>query len=528
MKRLIVALLLFAQSAFAVDIFNVPVQFAVGSSITVAPTVPMLGTWDFSGAIVLGISGGTITLTGNVTGTGTGTIATTIVTIPDLVAEPGSILFSKVAMPIAPSAGQIKLYADSTDSRIHDRNDAGTTGTTVVSSTAATHQFATGIGTNGVVSYAQPVPGDINGAIPLSGLATQAANTVVGNATGGTAVPTAVVPATARTSSLLNIDQKQAIGDASYTILATDRTVVTTTAFTAGRTWTLPAANSVNAGQALDIQDLAGAVNGVNTLMIQVAGADKICPPASGNSSFSITANQVGFGLTLKSDGVSKWYVSAFDPGGSPQNHKPVTSDGRVFQLETYSLPSTAGSADYTINSDGTNFRAYPTGLAASSVTTVSAGYAADTYLAGSAVTVAAGDFKAQGQYHCVFDMNKTGAGVVASVVTVRVGTAGTTADAAICTLTFGTQTATVDVGNYEIWVTFRTVGSGTSAVFNAVGELRHKGGTVGLSTIPLDWAQNLSAGFATNTATKIGVSFNGGASFSGTSTLAQATLTQP
>jgi hypothetical protein len=154
LEKIIVLFFLSASSVFATDVFNVPVQFSTGSSITVSNGVPMLGAWDFTGATVTGIPLPTITLTGNATGSGTTSIPVTIGTIPDLVAQPGSILFSKVAAPIAPSVGLVKTYANSTDSRFHDVNDAGTTGTTFVSSTAPAHQFATGISTAGVVSCA--------------------------------------------------------------------------------------------------------------------------------------------------------------------------------------------------------------------------------------------------------------------------------------------------------------------------------------------------------------------------------------
>src|SRR5205085_1864918 len=99
-------------------------------------------------------------------------------------------------------------------------------------------------------------------AVANSELATMAANTVKANATGGSATPTDVTPATARSSSLLNVDQFTGRGDSTYTILATDRTVGTNATFTASRTWTLPAANAVNAGQEIIVADFQGTVTG--------------------------------------------------------------------------------------------------------------------------------------------------------------------------------------------------------------------------------------------------------------------------
>src|SRR6266446_3421873 len=54
-------------------------------------------------------------------------------------------------------------------------------------------------------------------------------------------------------------------------------------------------------------------------------------------------------------------------------------------------------------------------GLSNASVATVSAGYAADTYLAGSAIAIpAAGGWRVGTIYNCSFDMVKTAAGVAA------------------------------------------------------------------------------------------------------------------
>src|SRR6185437_12742609 len=108
------------------------------------------------------------------------------------------------------------------------------------------------------------------------------------------------------------------------------------------------------------------------------------------------------------------------------------------------------------------------------SVTTVSAGYAADTYLAGSSVTVPAGGWKVGSQYWCGFDMVKTAAGTAAFTIIVRMGTLGTTGDAAILTLAYAVGTAAIDTGWFEVYVDFRTVGSGTSAVIQGITKCSH------------------------------------------------------
>ena len=156
-------------------------------------------------------------------------------------------------------------------------------------------------------------------------------------------------------------------------------------------------------------------------------------------------------------------------------------------------------------------------------------GYAADTYLAGSAITIpTAGAWRAGTRYRCVFDMAKTAAGVATPIITVRMGTLGTTADASVLALTFGAGTAAADTGIFELLLTFRTVGSGTAAVVQGVARCSHNLVATGLTSTGAGGVGILtgtSAGFNSTTQTVIGVSFNGGASFSGTCTLVQAAL---
>lgn len=73
---------------------------------------------------------------------------------------------------------------------------------------------------------------------------------------------------------------------------------------------TLPAANAVNKGEPILISDVAGAINGSNTITVARAGSDTI----NGISSVSISA-QYGVYLFF-SDGSSKWTYLAAGTGG--------------------------------------------------------------------------------------------------------------------------------------------------------------------------------------------------------------------
>jgi hypothetical protein len=102
----------------------------------------------------------------------------------------------------------------------------------------------------------------------------------------------------------LNVESLTNHGDSIYTILSTDRVVGTNAAFTASRTWTLPAANALNPGQALLIVDFQGTVTAANTLVIARAGSDTIRGAAT-----SYTLNTAHAAALFISDGVSKWEV---------------------------------------------------------------------------------------------------------------------------------------------------------------------------------------------------------------------------
>jgi hypothetical protein len=160
------------------------------------------------------------------------------------------------------------------------------------------------------------------------------------------------------------------------------------------------------------------------------------------------------------------------------------------------------------------------------SVSTPAAGFAADTYLAGSAIAIPNGLLKATSKYRCRFSVTKTAAGVATPIIQVRFGTAGSTADTARCTLTFAAQTAAIDEGLFEVEVIFRTVGSGTSAVLQAVGTLVHRLSITGLSVDVTGVKFSTSAGFdSTVAASIIGLSVNGGTSAAWTIAVVSAEL---
>lgn len=91
------------------------------------------------------------------------------------------------------------------------------------------------------------------------------------------------------------------LGDVDYVITIYDRSLATSAALTAPRTWTLPLAASARAGHRIRVMDIAGGVTGVNTLTIARAGADSI------NGAATKVLNAAYASTELISNGGTAW-----------------------------------------------------------------------------------------------------------------------------------------------------------------------------------------------------------------------------
>lgn len=152
------------------------------------------------------------------------------------------------------------------------------------------------------------------------------------------------------------------------------------------------------------------------------------------------------------------------------------------------------------------------------------AGFAADTYVVGSSITVPASLALQVGtQYRCKISLSKTAAGTAAPTCIVRIGTLGTTGDAAAITFTGAIQTAAVDAGFIEVLLTVRTTGAtGTlQATFALTHNAANAAGLAGTNVIEVN-----NASFNTTPASLIlGISLNYGASAVVTTTQVEAEL---
>lgn len=151
-------------------------------------------------------------------------------------------------------------------------------------------------------------------------------------------------------------------------------------------------------------------------------------------------------------------------------------------------------------------------------------GFAADTYLVGSAVPLLSVVPRVGMLYRCSFDVTKTAAGVAAPAINLRFGILGTTADASRLLFTFPIQTAVIDDGMFEIWALFRSVGA--AGVLQGRGRLEHGLSITGLSTLVSKMVPVTSAAFDTTLANAIiGLSVNGGAAAAWTVRMVEARL---
>lgn len=211
-----------------------------------------------------------------------------------------------------------------------------------------------------------------------------------------------------------------------------------------------------------------------------------------------------------------------------------TTSGTKVSALTAVTTP--AGTDEFPVNQGGTSKKATLTQINAYcepvSGASVSAqvGFATDTYIAGSGLTITPSRLQAASFYRFKTDVAKTGAGTASAVFVLRMGTAGSTADGAICTFTFPTAgTAAADNGFIEILANFRSVGAGTSAVVAGSLVLMRTNTTTGfVSTGGLQFMSPIrvtSSGFNSSTVTKVGVSLNAGTSASWTLTTVQSDM---
>jgi hypothetical protein len=198
-------------SATQAVIFTVDVQgrISAASNVTITPA--------FSSLTGSAACSQLPALTGDVT-TSAGSCATTLGNIPTGTTAAGSVLWSNIAAPATPAAGKTSTYVDSTAKRFHDKNDAGTIGTTVVGDTGAASNYISAIDpSTGAITKSRPSCATLsdasvfcNGTSAANLTGTQATTTIPafagGDVTGAGGSLVLSIGATKVTSAMLNAD----------------------------------------------------------------------------------------------------------------------------------------------------------------------------------------------------------------------------------------------------------------------------------------------------------------------------------
>lgn len=212
--------------------------------------------------------------------------------------------------------------------------------------------------------------------------------------------------------------------------------------------------------------------------------------------------------------------------GANDKSISALSAAGTLADTDVLPIVNASATTKVTLNTLTSYFesraRQNNASVTGQSVTT------ADTYITNSNVSIPNGRLQAKSCYRCKIQINKT-AGTGTPTLNVRIGTAGTTADSSKAAITLGgAGTSVADEAFIEVFLTFRTVGSGTTAVTQTTVTLVKNGATAAgfVLTNPGFVARATSSGFDSTVSNLIiGCSFNGSTAFAGTINQVQAEL---
>lgn len=145
---------------------NAILALAAGQSAWIVASAGNYITW-VNGSTVVNC-GALPAFTGDATKPAASCVMTNV-NLPAGITMAGNLIATNIISPGTPSAGRTGLWADLTDKRFHDINDAGTIGTTVVASGAVSNQFLTAVSAAGLISRAQPSAANLSNGTTGSG-----------------------------------------------------------------------------------------------------------------------------------------------------------------------------------------------------------------------------------------------------------------------------------------------------------------------------------------------------------------------
>jgi hypothetical protein len=140
------------------------------------------------------------------------------------------------------------------------------------------------------------------------------------------------------------------VGNASYTVLAADRVIMTTTTFTATRTFTLPLCSTFPTGVPLWIVDAAPAITASFFLILARNAADTI-----GKVATNLTFKTPGMAICLMGDGGTNWTIVESQGAGAISTSTYATptgttsSAGVMMGLAGSITPVTSGNVAFCV-----------------------------------------------------------------------------------------------------------------------------------------------------------------------------------
>lgn len=182
----------------------------------------------------------------------------------------------------------------------------------------------------------------------------------------------------------------------------------------------------------------------------------------------------------------------------------PAASKGRLWHDSAIALPACRNSTRASVSAGGFN------GTPSIANQLLGTG---DTYVTGSMIVVPSFGLQIGSLYIVELSLAKTNAGTAAPVWTVRLGTAGSTADASQWTHTGVAQTAVVETGHYRFVGTVRSI-NGSGVLQGSLICVRTGGvAATGLASVPIAQVTGAAADKAWASGQKLGLSINAGAS---------------
>jgi hypothetical protein len=153
---------------------------------------------------------------------------------------------------------------------------------------------------NGLSVSSGTISANVSSVVGRTGAVTLSSVDLTDGTTTGRLLFTSTSVLAARVS--LKIDQRTTVSDVSYVMVAGDYNVQYTS-LSSTRVLTLPAANSLNAGQIIIVGDSSGSCSATNVITITRAGTDTV----NGTTNFAI--NTAYGQVSLQTDGTGQWFV---------------------------------------------------------------------------------------------------------------------------------------------------------------------------------------------------------------------------